>query len=196
MGNHGQRKSSRKLAGIAPHKLRMGRGHMRYLGLAMLALALAQPARAEDKPRSPYDALIASHAEANGIPASLVHRVILSESRYNPRAVGSGGAMGLMQIKHATARALGYRGDAAGLLDPETNLTYAVRYLAGAFRAAGGNVERAIAYFRSGYYKSPRKPLDLAAVAAGKPASKHAVATAPPKPAKEAEATASPAGGE
>jgi soluble lytic murein transglycosylase-like protein len=33
-----------------------------------------------------------------------VHRVIMRESRYNPRAVGHGGALGLMQIKHATAR--------------------------------------------------------------------------------------------
>src|SRR5262249_15392748 len=32
------------------------------------------------------DAMIARHAQANGIPVSLVHRVVLRESRYNPRA--------------------------------------------------------------------------------------------------------------
>jgi soluble lytic murein transglycosylase-like protein len=57
-----------------------------------------------------------------------------------------------MQIKHATARGVGYRGPASGLLDPETNLTYAVRYLAGAYRAAGGNSRRAVAYYASGYH--------------------------------------------
>jgi len=92
--------------------------------------------------------------------------VIAQESRYNPRAVGAGGTMGLMQIKHATARGLGYTGPASGLLDPETNLTYAVRYLAGAYRAAGGNAERAIAYFRSGYYRPKRKTTTAALPAA------------------------------
>jgi soluble lytic murein transglycosylase-like protein len=130
---------------------------MMRLALGLAVLALAHPAHAQDKPRSPFDALIASHAKANGVPESLVHRVIVQESRYNARAVGRGGTMGLMQIKHATARGVGYTGTAAGLLDPDTNLTYAVRYLAGALRAAGGNADRAIAYFRSGYYQSRHK---------------------------------------
>jgi soluble lytic murein transglycosylase-like protein len=57
-----------------------------------------------------------------------------------------------MQIKHATAREMGYRGDARGLLDPQTNLTYAVPYLANAYRLADGNEDRAASLFRSGYY--------------------------------------------
>ncbi len=57
-----------------------------------------------------------------------------------------------MQIKHATARGMGYAGPASGLLDAETNLTYAVRYLAGAYRAAGGNAGRAVSYYASGYH--------------------------------------------
>jgi soluble lytic murein transglycosylase-like protein len=126
-----------------------------FVSLALLLLA--QPAAAQDKPRSPFDALIARHAEANGVPESLVHRVIVHESRYNPRAVGRGGTLGVMQIKHATARGVGYSGPPSGLLDPDTNLTYAVRYLAGAFRAANGNADRAVAYFRSGYYRPKQK---------------------------------------
>jgi soluble lytic murein transglycosylase-like protein len=102
--------------------------------------------------RAELDALVAAHAAANGVPATLVHRVIIRESRYNPRIVGKGGAMGLMQIKAATARGVGYGGSAAGLLDPETNLTYAVRYLAGAYRLAGGNHDRAVSYYARGYY--------------------------------------------
>ena len=96
------------------------------------------------------DALIARHAAANGLPVSLVHRVVTRESGYNPRA-RNGGALGLMQIKYATARGVGYGGSPAGLLDPETNLTYAVRYLAGAYHAAGGNPNRAVSYYASGY---------------------------------------------
>src|ERR1700760_2295190 len=120
-----------------------GEGDMRR-GLAIVfALAvLAQPAVAAEGARPALDALIAKHAEANGVPEPLVRRVIVRESGYDPSLVGKGGAMGLMQIKHATARAMGYEGPASGLLDPETNLTYAVRYLAGAYRAADGNADR------------------------------------------------------
>lgn len=97
-----------------------------------------------------YSALVASHAAAHGLPPSLVHRVIMRESRYNPRAVSKGN-YGMMQIRLGTARAMGYRGDASGLLDPNTNMTYAVKYLAGAYRAAGGNADRAVALYASGY---------------------------------------------
>jgi soluble lytic murein transglycosylase-like protein len=37
-------------------------------------------------------------------------------------------------------------------MDAETNLTYATRYLAGAYRAAGGNESRAVALYASGYH--------------------------------------------
>jgi soluble lytic murein transglycosylase-like protein len=71
--------------------------------------------------------------------------------------VGRGGTIGLMQIKLATARGLGYTGDAAGLRDPNTNLTYAVKYLAGAYRAANGNDSRAISYYAGGYYYAAKR---------------------------------------
>jgi len=98
-----------------------------------------------------YDDMIARHAAANGLPVELVRRVVARESGGNARA-SNRGALGLMQIKHATARSLGYGGSASGLLDAETNLTYATRYLAGAYRAAGGNQSRAVALYASGYY--------------------------------------------
>src|SRR5258707_14874375 len=98
--------------------------------------------------------MVASHAQANGVPEALVHRVIVRESRYRPALVGRGGTIGLMEIKLATARGLGYTGDAAGLRDPNTNLTYAMKYLAGAYRAANGDHNRAMAYYASGYYAS------------------------------------------
>jgi soluble lytic murein transglycosylase-like protein len=107
--------------------------------------------------RGGLDAMIASHASANGLPEALVRRVIVRESRYNPHVVGRGGAMGLMQIKTATARGLGYSGTASGLLDPETNLTYAVRYLAGAYQLAGGNENRAVSYYARGYYYAAKR---------------------------------------
>jgi soluble lytic murein transglycosylase-like protein len=125
----------------------------RLLSLAWLAIVAALPfpdsAQAQ---HAEYDALVAAHARANGVPEALVHRVIVRESRYQPGLVGRGGTIGLMQIKLATARSLGYTGDAAGLRDPDTNLTYAVKYLAGAYRAANGDHNRAVHYYAAGYY--------------------------------------------
>jgi hypothetical protein len=97
------------------------------------------------------DHLVAKHAAAHGLPPDLVRRVIHIESKGNPRVVNAGN-YGLMQIRLGTARAMGYTGDADGLLDADTNMTYAVRYLAGAYRAAGGNPEQAIRNYQRGYY--------------------------------------------
>jgi soluble lytic murein transglycosylase-like protein len=123
---------------------------LRAIVVCLFALAaLARPAVGADE-RVALEGLIAQHASANGVPVALVRRVILRESGYNPRAVYRGN-YGLMQIRLGTARSLGYRGAAEGLLDPETNMTYAVRYLAGAYRAAGGNEARTLALHARGY---------------------------------------------
>jgi soluble lytic murein transglycosylase-like protein len=127
----------------------MKRPHLLACLAALTILYLPQAALAQ---RADYEAMVASHASANGVPAALVHRVIVRESRYQPRLVGRGGTIGLMQIKLATARGLGYTGDAAGLRDPDTNLNWGVKYLAGAYRAANGDHNRAVAYYAGGYY--------------------------------------------
>src|SRR5579871_5947444 len=122
-----------------------------------LVLAVALFPNAALAQRSQYEEQVARHAQANGVPVALVHRVIVRESRYNAGLVGRGGAIGLMQIKLATARGLGYTGSAEGLRDPETNLTYAVKYLAGAYRAANGDQNRAVAYYAGGYYYAAKR---------------------------------------
>jgi soluble lytic murein transglycosylase-like protein len=106
--------------------------------------------------RGAYAEMVVRHAAANGVPASLVHRVIMRESRYNPRAV-SRGNYGMMQIRLGTARTMGYTGTASGLLDPETNLTYAVKYLAGAYEIAGGSEAGAVANYARGYYHQAKR---------------------------------------
>ncbi len=129
---------------------------------ALLALAASvSPASARQRhvaldANGNLDALIASKAAAYNVPARLVRRVIMRESRGNPRAVHAGN-YGLMQIRLGTARAMGYRGSAAGLLDADTNMTYAVKYLAGAYHAAGGNTNRAVHYYAAGYYYAAKR---------------------------------------
>jgi soluble lytic murein transglycosylase-like protein len=126
----------------------------------LVAVAAATPASAQKQRIASYDAngnsgnldaLISRHAAANNIPEDLVRRVIKRESGGRPHVV-SAGNYGLMQIKLPTARSMGYTGTAAGLLDADTNMTYAVKYLAGAYRVAGGNTNRAVHYYAAGYY--------------------------------------------
>jgi soluble lytic murein transglycosylase-like protein len=117
----------------------------------------AQPSYEAREGHGDLDAMIARHAQMEGVPEALVHRVVIRESRYNPRAIGSGGAMGLMQIKYSTARAMGYTGSPSGLLDADTNLTYAVRYLAGAYRVAHGSTDRAVMNYARGYYDGAKR---------------------------------------
>lgn len=135
------------------------------LSLATILIALAafvSPVSAQQRQTASLDAngnldaLVASHAAANNVPESLVRRVIRRESGGNPRVVHAGN-YGLMQIRLGTARAMGYHGSAAGLLDPNTNMTYAVKYLAGAYRAAGGNADRAVHYYAAGYYYAAKR---------------------------------------
>jgi transglycosylase-like protein with SLT domain len=160
----------------------------RLLSLAWLAavamLPLPETARAQ---RAQYNALVATHAKVNGVPEVLVHRVIVRESRYRPDLVGRGGTIGLMQIKLATARSLGYTGDADGLRDPDTNLTYAVKYLAGAYRAANGDHDRAVHYYAAGYYEvAKRQRLEHQRAKPGG----SVLASAPPKDVAQPEDTA------
>ncbi|MCU0825900.1 MAG: lytic transglycosylase domain-containing protein [Tabrizicola sp.] len=101
-------------------------------------------------------ALIRKYAAVHDIPESLLHRVIQRESDYNPSA-RNGPYYGLMQILPQTARTMGYRGDPSGLLDAETNLIYAGKYLRGAWLVSGGNEAEAVGWYARGYYYEAKR---------------------------------------
>ncbi len=102
------------------------------------------------------DSLITKYSVAYDVPERLVRRVVHRESRFNP-AARNGPYWGLMQITHPTARGMGYTGSAKGLLDAETNLKYAVRYLSGAYKVAGGDESQAVRYYARGYYYDAKR---------------------------------------
>jgi soluble lytic murein transglycosylase-like protein len=131
-------------------------GTLRVAFLPEPAPAAPPPARSAYGWSATLDAQIARHAAANAVPLELARRVVKRESGGNPRAVSKGN-YGLMQIRLGTAKAMGYRGNAKGLLDPDTNMTYAMRYLAGALRAAKGDHDRAIRLYARGYYPEAKK---------------------------------------
>ena len=94
--------------------------------------------------------LIARYASENGLPYELADAVVRLESRYNAGA-RNGPHMGLTQINFRTAQSLGYQGPAAGLLDAETNLRYGLRYLARAYKLAGGDTCGTILRYQFGH---------------------------------------------
>lgn len=100
--------------------------------------------------------LISKYAAHYDVPESLVHRLVKKESGYNPGA-RNGPYYGLMQISAATARSMGYRGENSGLLDADTNLKYAVKYLRGAWIVAGKSEAGAIRNYQRGYYYDAKR---------------------------------------
>lgn len=106
--------------------------------------------------RSEVDELIRKYAAVYEVPVDLVRSVVKRESNFNP-AASNRGHWGLMQIKHATARGMGYGGDARGLLDAETNLKYSVKYLRGAYMVANGDRRRADRLYQTGYYYDAKR---------------------------------------
>ena len=127
---------------------------------SLLAFASPSAAPAAFAPptqgRPALDPLIAKYAASYNVPERLIRRVIVRESGYNA-AARNGPYYGLMQISHATARGMGYSGSPGGLLDAETNLRYAAKYLAGAYITARGNEDQAMRFYASGYYYDAKR---------------------------------------
>lgn len=96
-------------------------------------------------------ALVNKMARQYDVPAPLIHRVIQRESDYRAHA-RNGPYYGMMQILPATARNMGFIGEDADLLDAETNLTYAVKYLRGAWLLSDGSYDTAVMHYARGYY--------------------------------------------
>jgi soluble lytic murein transglycosylase-like protein len=95
---------------------------------------------------TPFENLIETHANAQGLDANLVRAVIRAESAFNPRAVSVKGAMGLMQLMPATARAY----NVLDAFDPSENIRAGVAYLKSLLAKYGENLELALAAYNAG----------------------------------------------
>ncbi len=100
--------------------------------------------------------LILHYSREYQMPESLLHRMIRRESGYNPSA-RNGPYYGLLQIHPKTARTMGYTGTPEGLLDPDTNLRYAGKYLRGAWLVSDGSHDRAEMWYSKGYYYEAKR---------------------------------------
>ena len=93
-------------------------------------------------------------AAENNLESAYVASVVLAESSYNPEAVSSVGAQGLMQIMPETGRwiagKLGETYEEGCLFDPETNLRYGCWYLSYLMNRYGGEKSVSSAAYHSG----------------------------------------------
>lgn len=81
-----------------------------------------------------YSSWIRAHARNYELPPELIAAVIYQESRFDPKARSSAGAIGLMQVTPTTARGIavhtgGHRFRVSDLTDPEINMRYGSFYL-------------------------------------------------------------------
>ena len=93
-----------------------------------------------------FEPLIQRAARSQALPPELVRAVIVVESAFNPRAVSRRGAVGLMQLRPATARRYGV----ADAFDPEQNISAGVRYLRDLLARYGNDLELTLAAYNAG----------------------------------------------
>lgn len=96
-----------------------------------------------------FDHLINRYASEYGVDRALVKAVIHAESGYNPNAVSSKGATGLMQLMPGTAQGL----KVADSFNPSDNIRGGVRYLRFLLDTFKGDVSLALAAYNAGMTK-------------------------------------------
>lgn len=106
-----------------------------------------------------YSQLISKYADEYDVPEEIALAVVQIESNFRPTVKGSAGEIGLMQIKPATARLMGYRGPDYGLYDPEINIRYGMKYLAGAHELGGGKICGTILKYNAGHGAKRMNPV-------------------------------------
>jgi len=93
-----------------------------------------------------FDPFIEKAARSHGVRPELVRAVIVAESAFNPNAVSNRGAVGLMQLRPATAHRYGV----ANAFDPEQNIKAGVHYLRDLLTRYGNDLELTLAAYNAG----------------------------------------------
>lgn len=106
------------------------------------------------KEHSETNYLIRAISHRYNVDPKLVKAIIAVESGYNPNAVSSRGALGLMQLMPATAKELAENArldlKKRHLLDPKINIHLGVRYLSELATKYNNNIELMLAAYHAG----------------------------------------------
>jgi hypothetical protein len=106
----------------------------------------AKPPALSALPPQEVDRLVKDTSERFRVDPQLVHAIIKVESEYDPNAVSSRGAMGLMQLIPATARRFGVENP----FDPQQNIEGGVNYLKYLLDTFGGDLALSLAAYNAG----------------------------------------------
>lgn len=126
---------------------------------AKKAAAAKRKVRRTSNPKGNYGKLIAKYAAQHGVPYRLARAVVQVESSFRAGVTGGAGEIGLMQIKLATARHMGYKGTRKQLYNPATNLYWGMKYLGKAHRLAGGSTCGTILKYNAGHGAKRMNPV-------------------------------------
>jgi len=102
--------------------------------------------------------IVLAEAQAAGVPGHLALAVARVESHFTCNAKGAEHAMGVMQIKPATARSMGFKGNNKELLDCKTGAHYAILYLKTALELTNGDQCQAVGLYRRGLNSKKANP--------------------------------------
>lgn len=111
-----------------------------------LGWTLSLCALSQDVGRRPYDPVVRKVAQKHGVEPDLIHAIIRAESNYDSFAVSEKGAMGLMQLMPATAKAYGVN----NFCDPEENIEGGTKYLKDLIKLYGGKTNFVLAAYNAG----------------------------------------------
>lgn len=109
-------------------------------------------------------ALIKRMAPQYGVPTWFALRIAKIESGYRPNARGAAGEYGVYQMKCATARGIGFRGNCGALLNASTNVRYGLKHLSMAVRSSRGNLKLAASKHNGGLGRKRLVPRYVAMV--------------------------------
>jgi soluble lytic murein transglycosylase-like protein len=108
--------------------------------------SIAEPVSSASESQNAVRQHIQIAATRFGVDRNLVDAVAWQESRYNPRALSTAGAVGVMQLMPGTARQLGVRNPH----DVEQNVVGGTAYLRQQLERFGNNVPLALAAYNAG----------------------------------------------
>lgn len=126
-----------------------------FLSNGYVDAAPTKASRRHSPPPAEMVALVTAAAWVAGVPANIANAVVNHESRYRANIRGRAGEYGLTQIKCQSARGIGFTGSCQQLADPQTNLTWGLKFL-GIAIAKGGATCAGVSLHNIGIHARPR----------------------------------------